>query len=190
MASAPSTTGELLEAGGGEPPPRRRSLLPKLLAIALVLAVIAAECAVAYLCLPTPSETAAMAGGMNKAGAGKAADRETADAEGSPGDVEADLGEFSVTALQPTANMTLRVDFHLYGSVAAENEKEFKRLLEDNKHRFREQVLVTVRSAEIGDLTDPSLGLVKRMILERAAKTLGKPLLREVIISDYSFVEQ
>jgi flagellar FliL protein len=190
MASALSTTSELPEADSGAPPRPRRSLLPKLLAGALVLAVIAAECAVAYLCLPTPSETAAMAGAMNKAGAGKAAEHETADAEGPAGDIEVDLGEFCVTALQPTANMTLRVDFHLYGSVSADNEKEFKRLLEDNKHRLREQVLVTIRSAEIGDLTDASLGLVKRMILERAAKTLGKPLLREVIISDYSFVEQ
>jgi flagellar FliL protein len=62
--------------------------------------------------------------------------------------------------------------------------------LEDNKHRLREQVLVTIRSADIGDLTDASLGLIKRLILERARKTLGKPLLREVIISDYSFIEQ
>ena len=113
-----------------------------------------------------------------------------AEADEAPADVEVDLGEFCVTALQPTASMTLRIDFHLYGSVAAENEKEFKRLLEDNKHRLREQVLVTIRSADISDLTDASLGLIKRLILEQARKTLGKPLLREVIISDYSFIEQ
>jgi len=131
-----------------------------------------------------------MAGGVSPA-PGKAAGQEASPAdEVPPGDVEVDLGEFCVTALQPAANLTLRIDFHLFGSVAAENEKEFKRLLEDNRHRFREQVLVTIRSADIADLTDASLGLVKRTILERAHKTLGKPLLREVIISDYSFVEQ
>ncbi len=71
-----------------------------------------------------------------------------ADEGDAPADVEVDLGEFSVTAFQPASNMTLRIDFHLFGSVSAENEKEFRRLLDENKHRFREQVLVTVRSAE------------------------------------------
>jgi flagellar FliL protein len=193
MATAPSTTAEVPDAGAPEPRAAgRRWLLPKLLVAALVAVVIAVECAVAYLCLPAASQTAAMAGGTGKAGGSKTPGQETAGAEAdeTPADVEVDMGEFCVTALQPTASMTLRIDFHLYGSVAAENEKEFKRLLEDNKHRLREQVLVTIRSADISDLTDASLGLVKRLILERARKTLGKPLLREVIISDYSFIEQ
>ena len=139
--------------------------------------MIAVECAVAYLCLPTVGDTAAMAGAVGKAARGKGPGQETAaDAEAVPADVEVDLGEFCVTALQPTANLTLRIDFHLYGSVGADTEKEFKHLLEDNKHRFREQVLVTIRSADITDLTDPNLGLVKRLILEKAHKTLGKPL--------------
>ncbi len=189
MATEPSANSSAAEADPAQTPPARRgALLPRLLVAALVAAVITAECAVAYLCLPSPGEAAAMAGAVNKPSPGKA--RQEAEAEEQPADVEVDLGEFSVTALQSAANLTLRIDFHLFGSVSPDNEKEFKRLLEDNKHRFREQVLVTVRSADIHDLTDASLGLVKRTILERTHRTLGKPLLREVIISDYSFVEQ
>jgi flagellar FliL protein len=100
------------------------------------------------------------------------------------------MGEFSLTAFQPTSNSTLRIDFHLFGTVRAGEEKEFARLMEESKHRIREQVLMTVRSADITDLADPGLGLVKRQILDKTNRTLGKPLLHAVIISDFSFVEQ
>ncbi len=145
-----------------------------------------------FLCLPKGGQTAAVAGVVAKPAANaKSPQREAKADEGdAPADVEVDLGEFSVTSFQPASNSTLRIDFHLFGSVSAENEKDFRRLLDENKHRFREQVLMTVRSAEMADLTDASLGLIKRTILDKARRTLGKPLLREVIVSDYSFIEQ
>jgi flagellar FliL protein len=62
--------------------------------------------------------------------------------------------------------------------------------MEENKHRFREQVLVTVRGAELTDLTDAGLGLMKRRILDKTNRILGKPLLRSVIFSDFAFIEQ
>jgi hypothetical protein len=34
------------------------------------------------------------------------------------------------------------------------------------------------------------LGLIRRKILEKSNRTLGKPLLEEVIFSDFSLVEQ
>ena len=103
--------------------------------------------------------------------------------------VEVDLKEYSVTIYQPASNSTLRIDFKLTGVVAAENKKEFDHLFELNQARFREQVMVAVRSAEMADLTDPSLGLIKRTILEKARHILGKPLLQELVISDYSSLE-
>jgi hypothetical protein len=51
-------------------------------------------------------------------------------------------------------------------------------------------VIVTLRSSELGDLTDAGLGLIKRRILEKTNRTLGKPYLRSVIFSDFSFIEQ
>jgi hypothetical protein len=41
-------------------------------------------------------------------------------------------------------------------------------------HRFRDQVIVTFRSAEMADLTDAGLGLMKRTILEKANRRCGK----------------
>ena len=40
------------------------------------------------------------------------------------------------------------------------------------------------------DLTDAGLGLIKRKILEKTNRALGKPLLQTVVFSDFSFVEQ
>ena len=101
-----------------------------------------------------------------------------------------DLGEFSVTSYQPSSEITLRIDFHLFGTVAESNQSLFQSHLERNRNRIREQVLVTMRNAELSDLTDPGLGLIKRRILTKVNRTLGKPLLRTVVISDFSFVEQ
>ena len=120
-----------------------------------------------------------------KAPAAKAAEEHAA-----PDEIEVDLGEFCVTAFQSVSNTTLRIDFHLFGTVKTEAQKDFLKLMEENKHRFREQVLVTVRGAEITDLTDAGLGLMKRKLLDRANHTLGKPVLQTVVISDFSFIEQ
>lgn len=103
---------------------------------------------------------------------------------------EVDLGQFSLTILQPASNTTLLVDFHLYGTVGSDHETLTSDLIERHKHRVRDQVLTTVRSAEIADLTDPGLGLIKRQILERTNRALGKPLLQGVIFSDFLVVEQ
>ena len=169
------------------------SILAKIKIVLFVVIVIAVECAAAYLYLPSTSETAAMAGAALGSGPQRdpllGTDEEQEEAV--PVDqVEVDLGEFSVSSFQPVSSTTLRIDFHLWGTIGSEDEKEFLMLMEDNLHRFREQVIVTVRSADITDLTDAGLGLVKRKILEKTNRTLGKPLLRAVIFSDFSFIEQ
>jgi hypothetical protein len=84
----------------------------------------------------------------------------------------------------------MRIDFHLFGIVAKEDESEFKHLLEKNQARLREQVVQTIRGAQLADLNDdPSLGLIKRTILGKAKSILGRPLLKDLIISDFSSLE-
>lgn len=120
---------------------------------------------------------------------GEAAPAEEAEEAEPPDTLEVDLGEFSVTVYQPVSNSTLRIDFHLFGTVPGEQGKEFAKLFDETKHRFRDQVLMIVRSAEMTDLTDAGLGLIKRRIQDRGNKLLGKPLLQSVIISDFAFIE-
>jgi flagellar FliL protein len=190
MSNQTPEGGEQAPAGG------RRSLLPKLMVLAFVAVIVLVECAVAYLFLPSSSDIAAQAAVVAKPAEKPAHEKPAHEKEHAPegpegpSQAEVDMGEFSLTAFQPTSNSTLRIDFHLFGTVRAGEEKEFARLMEESKHRIREQVLMTVRSADITDLADPGLGLVKRQILDKTNRTLGKPLLHAVIISDFSFVEQ
>lgn len=104
--------------------------------------------------------------------------------------VEFDLGKFSVMAFQPGANAMRVIEFHLFGTVMAEDSDEFDLLWAENKQRCRDQVIVTIRSAEVEDFTDPALGLIKRKILARTNDVLGKPLVEEVMFSDFSFIEE
>jgi flagellar FliL protein len=193
MAETTTTTETLEAAAPSAPSGGRSSILAKLKILALVAVVIVLECLAAYMYLPSATQTAALAGAVVQPPAdakAKDAAAKPAEEHAAPDEIEVDLGEFCVTAFQSISNTTLRIDFHLFGTVKTENQKEFLKLMEENKHRFREQVLVTVRGAEITDLTDAGLGLMKRRILDRANHTLGKPVLQTVVISDFSFVEQ
>jgi len=173
--------------------PAGPSLLGKLRILLFVVGIVVAECLVAYLYLPGEAETAAMAEASHRKAPPpqpdplKALEEEEDDLANQ---IEVDMEQFSVSAYQPLTNTTLRIDFHLWGVVHAENEVEFIRLKDENLNRFREQVIVTVRSASLNDLTDAGLGLLKRKILEKTNKLFGKPLLKAVIVSDFSFIEQ
>ena len=177
------------EPQGGPP---RTSLLGKLQIAAFVLAVVLVECLIMYWLLPSEADTAARAESTLASSLQDAQPDEDQESSGEEAidQVEVDLEVFSVTSYHPTSNATLRIDFHLYGTVGAEHEQEFLRLKEENLHRFREQVIVTVRAADVSDLTDAGLGLVKRKIREKTNRILGKPLLQRVIFSDFSVIEQ
>lgn len=170
----------------------RSSILAKIKIIGFVTAVIAVECVAAYLYLPSSTETVAMAEALAASSTESSEDEDAAEEEERElaDQREVDLGEFSVVAFQPVSTTTLRIDFHLFGTVGTEDEEEFLNLLADNEHRFREQVNVIVRSANISDLTDAGLGLIKRRILEATNRIVRKQLLRTVIFSDFSFIEQ
>lgn len=191
---ADTTTATNREATGEPPPAARSPILSRIKIFLFVTLVIAVECCLAYLYLPSASQASPKpeAPPAAKAHAAAPAESHAAPEEKaeSSEQMEVDLGQFTITAFQPVSNTTLRIDFHLYGTVARADEKEFRTRWEENLHRFREQVILTVRSAEMTDLTDAGLGLIKRTIQDKANRTLGKPLLRAMVFSDFSFIEQ
>ncbi len=155
----------------------------------LVSVVIIGECFFAYLLIPSR-------GDLEKWSAEKAA-KEAASGhaahehkhEGKP-ETEVELGKYNVVVHHPASNVTLRVNFHLIGTVETEEHHEFEELLAKNQHRLRDQAIFEIRNCQIDDLTDPGLALLKRRILAKSNDLLGKPLLRSVVFSDFSFVEQ
>ena len=193
-----------------------KKVLSGKLKIGLILAaVVGAQCVLAWLLLPSgDSLEATEAKHETKAQAQANIDPRTDDPHAERREV--DLGRFSVTSIDPASNTTMLIDFHLYGAVLAEadsqsaggeahggddhNKKKvegepednsrFGRLLKKNKHRFRDQVIVVIRNAQMSDLSDPALGLIKRQILAKTNSLLGEPLLKEVIFSDFAVVQQ
>ena len=200
-------------------PSKPGGMLLKLIALLFVIAVILAECLVAYFCLPSSDGTAVASAPAAKQDHAKAEKGEHAKAEkgekgkaekGKKGEsategkekkekeedvdpteqIEIDLGQFSVTSHQPSSATTMRIEFQLSGTITAQDKEDFEKLLKANHHRFREQVLVILRDAQTPDLVDAQLGLIKRQILEKTNALLGKPLLRAIIVSDFSYMEQ
>ncbi|MGQ9504041.1 MAG: flagellar basal body-associated FliL family protein [Thermogutta sp.] len=191
----------------GEQPPASRGGSAtfggsKLKLAGFVLGLITVEAAAAYFILPVSSDAKppqmegdAGASAFQPTPSISVPEAQIDPTEGfgtTPGasDIEVDLGQFSVTAYQPTSQTTLRIDFHLWGTIDKSAEAEFRAAWEKSVNRLRDQIIVIVRGAELSDLTDAGLGLIKRKILEKVNHTLGKPYLRTVVFSEYSFLEQ
>lgn len=205
------------EAPKDEPSPKPRKLGTKLKIGGIIFAIALSEWLLAYLYFPSSTQSSQAAdateqaasepeeshpeghgsghGGGHGSGHGESKHGGHGATQASHGPAigghqEVDLGEFTVTGYQPVSNNTLYISFHLYGTIPHASNDEFTRRLEEAKHRIRDNVIVIIRSAEITDLTDAGLGLIKRRILETTNKTLGKPLLQSVVFSEFSFVEQ
>jgi flagellar basal body-associated protein FliL len=191
MAQEPTVNKENTQAEDKAPAPAAKTnSFVKIKILLFVILVVAVQCGIAYWYLPKTAETAALAGSAVESAA-DSKNKAKQDAENDLNrQLEVNLGEFNVTAYQPASNTTLRIDFHLYGTVVAKDQKDFMSRLEENQFRFREQVIEIVRGSEITDLTDSGLGLVKRKIMDKTNRMLGKPLLQTVIFSDFSFIEQ
>jgi flagellar basal body-associated protein FliL len=164
----------------------------------LVTVVILTECLLAYFMIPSTADVEAWAKGVHgkaatdsgHGGHGEHGEHAASTTHSGHGEAEVDLGKFNVVVHEPASQITLRVNFHLIGTVPEEEHTEFEHLLEKHQHRLRDHTIFEIRNSKIEDLTDPGLALLKRRILAKSNDLLGKPLLRSVVFSDFSFVEQ
>lgn len=103
------------------------------------------------------------------------------------GEEEIDLGKYNITVHRASADVTLKINFHLIGTVAEKDLEDFELLLEKNQHRLRDRIIFEIRNSDVADLTDPGLGLIKRRILAKSNELLGKPVLKSVVFSEFSY---
>jgi short subunit fatty acids transporter len=198
--SAAATTAETTEDAPVKKPPGIMTLVKALAAISVLVLL---QLVGVSMLIPSAEETTKIAEKLASADAAHEAEEEGAPPaahdeqaeEGEEGhgthDVhEVKLGSYHVVTFNTDTGTSLNIDFELYGTVLAKEEEEFTHLFEANKVRLREQILVTVRGTDVTDLSDPDLGLLKRLILEKTNRTLGKPLLNEAIFSKFSFIER
>jgi flagellar FliL protein len=161
----------------------------RLLIGAFIAGIILLECFAAYLLIPSAQEVSARAEAAVKEqiAAEKDADKKS---DSDAITREFDLGKFRVSRFQPASNTTINVDFHLWATIKEDDFKEFETRFASSQHRFREQVIVITRNADVPELTDPGLALIKRQILEKTSTVIGKSLVQSIIFSDFSYVEQ
>ena len=160
-----------------------------------ISAVILVECVFAYLLIPGTSDLEKWA--KEKEGAHAATgEHGTEGAEGHKGEhaseheAEVELGKFNVIVHKPAENLTMRINFHLIGTVPEKEHHEFEELFTKCEHRLRDQIIFEIRKSEVADLSDPGLALLKRKILAKSNELLGKPMLHTIVFSDFAFIEQ
>jgi flagellar FliL protein len=177
--------------------PKKPGLLTIVKAVAFISVIVLLEVAGASMIIPSARETEKLAETLAAADAEQDGKQASASSEQSQEESlaqknmrEVSLGSYHVLTYNPETGSSLNVDFELYGTVLAEEEGDFFQLYEANQIRIREQILVTIRSTEVSDLTEAGLGLIKRKILEKTNRALGKPLLQEAIFSKFSFIER
>ncbi|MFW6169472.1 MAG: hypothetical protein ACODAD_03210 [Planctomycetota bacterium] len=168
-------------------PKRGGSVVGRLLIAGFMGAVVISECLFAYFWLPSADEVTARVENMAK-NAQNNGSREGREEEGGLA-VEMDLGAFTITNHRLTSESTFRTDFHLWGTVRDSDKETFRKLFERNQNRFRNLVLEEIQNSERTDLTDAGLGSIKRRLLAKSNTLFGKPLLREVLFAEYTFVE-
>ena len=103
---------------------------------------------------------------------------------------EVSLGDYHVVAFNPSTGASMNIDFELFGVVLAEEETDFAERFLLHEKRLNEQVTIAIRGMQPDDFTDPGLGLIKRIILEKVNRALGKTIVREAVFSEFSFIER
>ena len=173
-----------------EEPKAGFSLITKLLIAVFMAVVILTECAIAYLLIPSADEVAAATEARLAKDAqikGEMDDEVKPAGEVIP-EVEFDLGAYTITT-KNGASM-LHIDVSLAATLKEEDKTEFEELFEEKKKRFSQLVMFEFRSAEPVDLYANELGLIRRQILEKSNALFGKQIVRQVLVSAFSIVEQ
>jgi len=178
-------------------PAKKSGLTTLVKGIAILLVIVVVEIVAAAALIPDAAETAAIGEKLVQAEieqhevqVSNDNPTETPQTDPSLDTLEVNLGAYHVLTYEPNSGSSLNIDFELYGTVLAEDESEFYQIFAVNQHRIEEQVVITMRGTELTDLTAAELGLIKRKILEKTNRALGKPLLREVLFPKFSFLER
>ncbi|QDT69759.1 hypothetical protein MalM25_27000 [Planctomycetes bacterium MalM25] len=163
-------------------------------AVVIICVLVVVEMVGATMMIPSAEETEQLARELVLAANGQEAiaAEDAEEAAFSPDDetFEVILMSDSVTRFNPETDATLNVQFTVYGVGIQEERDLFNEQFESNKSRVHEQINLTIHGASTSDLASANLGLIKRQILEKTNRTLGRPLLREVGFTKVNFIER
>jgi hypothetical protein len=96
-----------------------------------------------------------------------------------------ELGEFRIRAYYPIEAKRSSVNFRLHAIVPAERASEFRSLLENRRHKVRDQVIVSTRLAPLADYDDSQLEDFRRRILLRLRRVVPELLIDDLYVSEF-----
>ena len=168
--------------------------------LAFVSVIVLIEVAAATALLPSAEETRLTGAQLVAASHGADSDEglsadaghvaESHDDASHQPTVEVSLGPYHIISFNPATGASMSIDFELFGVVLAADQAEFDERFKLHAKRLNEQVTIAIRGMESSDFTDPGLGLIKRVVLEKVNRALGKPLVREAVFSEFAFIER
>lgn len=172
-------------------PAKGSGMLGKLMVGGVVIMVVGIEAGAAYMLTPSPAEVSASVREQLEAEReAEVVDEDILPDTANTPQVEVEIGEFNITIHQQASESTYSVACKVIGTVAEKDKAEFDELKVLNEARLRERIMIEFRNAQVGELTDSELGLIKRRILEKTNALFGKPLLTSILLPDFNFYQQ
>jgi hypothetical protein len=98
-----------------------------------------------------------------------------------------DLGRFELREVRPTRNETTKIKFEAYFAMSPDVTQEDLEKLKHWKHRFRDQVIVAVRTAQVKDFHEPQLLRLRRIILFRVGRMMRESVVEDILFSEFTF---
>ncbi len=101
--------------------------------------------------------------------------------------VEVDLDSFNFRNSHSAMGGTMNISFALVGIAHQKDSLELEILIERRKQRLKDAIIGCVRSAHPAELEDPELKMIQKRLLLTINRSLGEPLLKEVLVTDFQF---
>jgi len=108
--------------------------------------------------------------------------------------VEIDLGEYTITVLiadDPTRlpdltryQESVALRFQLHCLVPAKHEARVRKVLEEKRGQISDEVIRTCRSANLVDLADPQLKLIRAQLRDFTEELIGRGLIKRFVFTD------
>lgn len=109
------------------------------------------------------------------------------DADAEQGRLTYDLGRFELREIRPTANETTKINFEAHFAMTSEVSQQDLEKLRHWKHRFRDQVITAIRTAQTKDFQEPQLHRIRRIILFRVGRMMREVLVEDILFSEFTF---
>jgi hypothetical protein len=95
------------------------------------------------------------------------------------------LGDFRIQAYHAVEAKRSTLIFTLHAVVSSENAPEFKQLIENRRHKVRDQVITIARMASLADFDQPRLADFRRRILLRLRRIMPELKIDDLYVSDF-----